>query len=637
MMTFIAGAMIVPIPSAAGGGVPEVISHLNGTVVPDIFTTKFFFAKFFSCAIAVASGVFMGPEGPMIALGATVGRAVSGMSNSPLRIKLPFFLRLRNPKDRRDFVAAGAGAGVASAFGSPIGGLLFSMEEVSSFWSHMMTWQTLFCCMLAAFTTNVLKAWDEGELGQMGGFIFRATTTDLHYNVLLCVPAMILGVIGGLLGPLFSICNLKLLKLRGKYFKSPWHRVAEVVLIAFITSAFVIFSPSLFNCRPCDVQDGNPTTCFENDSDTQRYTCQANEEYNDMASLTLSSGHNTLLRLFARESYKELTLFSLGLMLVFYFPMAVWTAGTIMSGGIVIPMLMIGALYGRMLGLIMVFLFGPTPSGAIDWMDPGLLALIGSASFFGGVSRLTVSLTMIMVELSSDVQLLVPLVITIIIAKNLADRFTAPVYHGLIEAKCIPFLGHHPKHHSFKSLDLYPVEALICNQKLVTMEDCESVKNVIAKLRSCRHNKFPLVERGTLCFIGSVRRDTIVLLLLREVFEEKAIPVGKKRRPWDHDEPGVFFEDQIATNSRQEKHVNWEQLLTEKGHLFLNLRPYMDRSAATIMTTFSVSRTYDLFRTMGYRHIFVLNKRGEPVGVVTKRDLMDYSVMNALVNAQPRA
>ena len=88
---------------------------------------------------------------------------------------------------RRNFTTAGAAAGVSAAFAAPVGGLLFAMEEVSSFWSLKLGWMTFFCSMLATFTCDLFNSsFHEFHFDGMFGLfktdkyiIFKASTQNV--------------------------------------------------------------------------------------------------------------------------------------------------------------------------------------------------------------------------------------------------------------------------------------------------------------------------------------------------------------------------------------------------------------------------------------------------------------------------
>ena len=84
---------------------------------------------------------------------------------------------------RRNFISAGAAAGVASAFGAPVGGLLFSMEEVSSFWTVTLSWQIFFCCIIATFTTDLFNS-AFMDFAYTGGFGEFKTNRYILFEVL---------------------------------------------------------------------------------------------------------------------------------------------------------------------------------------------------------------------------------------------------------------------------------------------------------------------------------------------------------------------------------------------------------------------------------------------------------------------
>ena len=55
----------------------------------------------------------------------------------------------------------------------------------------------------------------------------------------------------------------------------------------------------------------------------------------------------------------------------------------------------------------------------------------------------------------------------------------------------------------------------------------------------------------------------------------------------------------------------------------VDLRPYMNRSAARVPDTYSVARVYDMFRTLGLRHLCVVDDCNRVVGMVTRKELLD--------------
>lgn len=65
---------------------------------------------------------------------------------------------------RREILSAASAAGVAVAFGAPIGGVLFSLEEVSYFFPAKVMWRSFFCAMVAAMTLKFLDPFGSGKL-----------------------------------------------------------------------------------------------------------------------------------------------------------------------------------------------------------------------------------------------------------------------------------------------------------------------------------------------------------------------------------------------------------------------------------------------------------------------------------------
>jgi len=98
----------------------------------------------------------------MVHSGAVVASSVSQGKTSVFGYDTSFTKMedFRNDREKRDFVACGAAAGVCSAFSAPIGGVLFALEEGASYWSTKLTWRVFFCSMMTLLTLYTYKNLD---------------------------------------------------------------------------------------------------------------------------------------------------------------------------------------------------------------------------------------------------------------------------------------------------------------------------------------------------------------------------------------------------------------------------------------------------------------------------------------------
>ena len=139
-------------PYAAGSGVPEVIGVLNGVQGGGALYVSTLITKIIGTSLAVMGDLCVGKEGPLAHIGAICGCIVAYI---PIKSFEPF----RNDSDKRTFIAAGCSAGVAAAFGAPIGGTLFTYEisKPNTFWTFSMLWRVFFSAAIAVFSLGFFQ------------------------------------------------------------------------------------------------------------------------------------------------------------------------------------------------------------------------------------------------------------------------------------------------------------------------------------------------------------------------------------------------------------------------------------------------------------------------------------------------
>uniref|UniRef100_A0A3Q3FIJ0 Chloride channel protein n=1 Tax=Labrus bergylta TaxID=56723 RepID=A0A3Q3FIJ0_9LABR len=711
---FIASVLVLIEPVAAGSGIPEIKSYLNGVKIPGIVRLRTFLCKASGVLFSVAGGLFVGKEGPMIHSGAIVGAGLpqfQSITFKRIRFDFPYF---RSDRDKRDFVSAGAAAGVAAAFGAPIGGTLFSLEEGSSFWNQALTWKVLFCSMSATFTLNFFRSginfnkWGSFQLPGLLNFgEFKCSDGDKNCHLWTVVDLaffVLMGVVGGLLGALFNCLNKSLSKYRIKHIhpKAKFIRVLECLLVSMVTT-MVIFAASLLlgECRDLSTPTTHNTffqlSGVEDINSTIRQFFCTNKTYNDMATLFFNPQEAAIHQLFHQDgNFSPVTL---SVFFLLYFLLACWTYGVSVPSGLFVPSLLCGAAFGRLVANILKVKLG---------MDiyAGTFALIGAASFLGGVVRMTISLTVILIESTNEITYGLPIMITLMVAKWTGDFFNKGIYDIHIQLRGVPLLEWETEvemdkltasdimetnltyvyphtrvqslvsilrttiYHAFpvvtenrqnerdfmkgnilvsnnirfkkssvmsrageqrrrcQSMKSYPSSELrnVCDEQNAAAEPAEEGEDLLQQMLERRHAPYPnlcpdqspseewtMEERfRPLTFHGLILRSQLVNLLIRGVCYTESQSSATQ--------PRLSFAEMTEDYPRYPD-IHDLDLALLNPRMIVDVTPYMNPCPYTVSPNTRISQVFNLFRTMGLRHLPVVNAVGEIVGIITRHNL----------------
>ncbi|KAL4241084.1 H(+)/Cl(-) exchange transporter 7 [Mactra antiquata] len=610
-MIVMVGAVLTAVfePVAAGSGIPQIKCFLNGVKIPHVVRVKTLVIKVIGVVSAVAGGLAVGKEGPMIHSGAVVAAGISQGRSSTFRFDLNLFEYFRTDTEKRDFVSGGAAAGVSAAFGAPVGGVLFSLEEGASFWNQALTWRIFFASMLSTVTLNIVASCRNGkclDLSSPGLFNFgRFDTTS--YNSVEILLFITMGVIGGLLGALFNHINYKLTIFRNRYIHYKFLRVVEAMIVAMISG--VVSFLVIFIHNDCQPMRAEPT------SYPVQFFCP-DGQYSSTADLFFQTPEEGAKHLFhdTEGTYGVVTLV---LYCIVFFFLACWTYGLSIPSGLFIPSLLVGAAWGRLFGQCLQLMF---PNAV--WLDSGKYALIGAAAQLGGIVRMTISLTVIIIEATGNITFGLPVMVVLMVAKWIGDLFNEGIYDMHIHLQGVPLLGWEPP-----LLSSEISTRKVMSHPVTVMRTQEKVGRIVEILKSESHNGFPVVQDydpdhsndsgvqtfGT--FRGVILRSQLIVLLKLKVFQESP----------DYQEK---LSNLKATDFRdayprfppiQQIHVS-----PHEHEFTVDLLPFMNPGAYTIQDGASLHRIFRLFRALGLRHVVVVNEKNQVLGMVTRKDLARY-------------
>jgi CIC family chloride channel protein len=336
-------------PEARGHGVPEVMDaiYYNKSVIRPIVAV----IKSLASALSIGSGGSVGREGPIIQIGSAFGSSVGQW------LRIPAW-------QRTTLIAAGAGAGIAATFNTPIGGVLFAAELLL----HEVSVWTLVPVVIATASASYV-----GRLFFGPNPAFAIPELRISYFHL-THPVLLLAYIGlGLVIGLVSVVYIRSIYAFEDFFdakiRNPYLRHGSGMLLLGILMYMLLLQTGAYHIEGVGYA-----------------TIQ------QVLSGTLTSFWLLLLLFLLKLFATSLTL------------------GSGASGGVFSPALFLGATLGGAYGILLQHIF---PGIAVS---PAAFAVVGMAGIVGGTTGAAITAIVMIFEMTLDYGVIVPMTTTVAIA-----------------------------------------------------------------------------------------------------------------------------------------------------------------------------------------------------------------------------
>lgn len=217
-------------PYAKGSGIPQVMASIELATpryidkVSKLLSVRIIIIKMLSSLIMIFGGGAIGREGPTIQIAGSVFRSVNQW--------LPAWW----PKiSKKNMIMTGAAAGLAAAFNTPLGGIVFAVEELTK--THISYFKT------ALFTAIIIAGLTAQAL--LGPYLYLGypNVSNLSTSVFLWV--LVIAIVAGLLGSCMAKAILILFRWKSS-FKFRWQHIFYVSVCALIiVSLALVFDGSV--------------------------------------------------------------------------------------------------------------------------------------------------------------------------------------------------------------------------------------------------------------------------------------------------------------------------------------------------------------------------------------------------------